>query len=41
MREEIEQIIFLKENESGADYEIIVGLQLDKAQLQQNRGQRF
>ncbi len=41
VREEIEQIIFLKENESGADYEIIVGLQLDKAQLQQNRGQRF
>lgn len=41
VREEIEQTIFLKENESGSDYEIIVGLQLDKAQLQQNRGRRF
>ena len=40
-REEIEQIIFLKTNESGTDYEIIVGLQLTEAQLRQNRGRRF
>jgi hypothetical protein len=40
-REEIEQIIFLKENEGGTDYEIIVGLQLNEGQLQQNRGRRF
>lgn len=40
-REEIEQIIFLKENESGIDYEIIVGLQLNEGQLRENRGRRF
>lgn len=41
VREEIEQTVFLKENENGTDYEIIVGLQLDKQQLQQNRSGRF
>ena len=41
VREEIEQIVFLKENENGSDYEIIVGLQLNEQQLQQNRGRRF
>lgn len=41
IREEIEQTVFLKKGESGADYEIIVGLQLNEQQLQQNRGRRF
>jgi hypothetical protein len=40
VREEIEQILFLKEGEGGSDYEIIVGLQLTEQQLQQNRGRR-
>ncbi|MDA1099415.1 MAG: hypothetical protein O2967_10575 [Proteobacteria bacterium] len=41
VREEIEQTVFLKDNESGTDYEIIVGLQLNERQLQQNRGQGY
>jgi hypothetical protein len=40
IREEIEQIVFLKKDEIGTDYEIIVGLQLTEQQLQQNRGRR-
>ena len=40
-REEIEQIIFLKEDEGAPDYKIIVGLQLNEGQLQQNRGRHF
>ena len=40
VREEIEQTVFLKEKESGTDYEIIVGLQLNEQQLRQNRGRR-
>jgi hypothetical protein len=40
VREEIEQTVFLKQGESGTDYEIIVGLQLTEQQLQQNRGRR-
>ena len=39
VREEIEQIMYLKKGEAGAGYEIIVGLQLTKDQLKQNRGQ--
>lgn len=38
--EEIEQTIELRENESGADYEIIVGFQLNQDQLERNRKQR-
>jgi len=41
VREEVEQIIYLKEGEVGTDYEIIVGLQLTAPQLKQNRGSRF
>ncbi len=41
VREEVEQIIFLKKGEVGADYEIIVGLQISEQQLKQNRGKRF
>ena len=40
VREEIEQILFLKEGESGDDYEIIVGMQLTEQQLKQNRRRR-
>jgi hypothetical protein len=40
VREEIEQIVFLKKGEDAADYEIIVGLQLTEQQLKQNRGRR-
>ncbi|MDP6342908.1 MAG: hypothetical protein QF578_16505 [Alphaproteobacteria bacterium] len=41
VREEIEQIIFLREGETGAHYEIIVGLQLSEEQLRLNRRRRF
>ncbi len=40
VREEIEQTVFLKKDEVGDDYEIIVGLQLSEEQLRQNRGRR-
>ena len=40
VREEIEQILFLKEGENGDDYEIIVGMQLTEQQLKQNRRRR-
>ena len=39
VREEIEQIMYLKKGEAGTGYEVIVGLQLTKHQLKQNRGQ--
>ena len=39
-REEVEQILFLNNGEIGSDYEVVVGLQLTKSQLQQNRGRR-
>ena len=39
VREEIEQIMYLKKGEAGTVYEIIVGLQLTKDQLKRNRGQ--
>ena len=38
--EEVEQIIPLKTDQSGADYEIIVGLQLNREQLDFNRQRR-
>ena len=40
VREEIDQILYLKKGEIGSDYEVVVGLQLTKNQLQHNRGRR-
>lgn len=40
-REEVEEIIPLGEGRVGADYEILVGFQLTKDQLKQNRRRRF
>lgn len=37
VREEVDQIIPLLPDESGADYEVIVGLQVSEDQLQRNR----
>jgi hypothetical protein len=39
--EEIEQFIELRSEESGADYEIIVGFQLNREQLELNRKRRL
>ena len=40
VREEIEQVLYLKKDEFGTDYIVVVGLQLTKNQLEQNRGRR-
>jgi len=40
VREEIEQTLYLKKGEIGSDYEVVVGLQLTKSQLQHNRRRR-
>ena len=40
VREEIDQILYLKKGEIGSDYEVVIGLQLTKSQLQHNRGRR-
>lgn len=39
--EEIEQFIDLRDNETGASYEVIVGFQLTKEQLERNRKRRL
>lgn len=39
--DEFEQSLMLKEGETGADYEIIVGFQLTEEQLRLNRSRRF
>ena len=38
IREEVEQILYLMKDEIGSDYGVVVGLQLTKSQLMQNRG---
>ena len=40
IREEIDQRITLRSNESGADYEALVGFQLSQEQLARNRRRR-